>query len=161
MWSKSCSCNRGCGQGTIAKSDFAASQLPEEPFTHFKNVLTTSSSSYLLKGAVATIRLFSSIFIFVLLLCTVFPAAQIGWPFTIVCDPATGDSGRGQACDFSDAWEAPDFEDDSLQEASEDCVAARMSASDCLSRLSHALMDEIPPSTLLVSQLLHPPTAHS
>jgi hypothetical protein len=36
-----------------------------------------------------------------------------------------------------------------------------MSASDCRSSLSHALMDEIPPSTLLVSQLLHPPTAHS
>jgi hypothetical protein len=99
-------------------------------------------------------------FVFALFLCTLFPAGKIGWSFNNLCD-STGDAGSGQACEFSDAWEAPDFEDDSLQEASENYVASRMSASDCRSSLSHALMDEIPPSTLLVSQLLHPPTAHS
>jgi hypothetical protein len=35
-----------------------------------------------------------------------------------------------------------------------------MSVSDCQLSRSYAWVDEIPPSTLLVSQLLHPPTAH-
>jgi hypothetical protein len=98
--------------------------------------------------------------VFVLLLCTVFPAAQIGWSFNIVCG-STGDTGSGQACDFNDAGEVTDSEDDSPQETPEDCVTSRVSVSDCQSSHSHASMDEIPPSTLLVSQLLHPPTAHS
>ena len=154
------SCNR-CGEkGTIAVSVNAASQLPGEPHTHFKNLLTTSSSLYLLKGAVVTIRSCFSILVFVLLLCTVFPAAQIGWSFNGMCG-STGDTGSGQACDFSDAGEATDSEDDSPQETPEDCVTSRMSASDCHSSRSYASKDEIPPSTLLVSQLLHPPTAHS
>ena len=154
------SCNPRCEQGTIAVSDFAAFQLPGEPRTHFKSVLTISSSSYLLKGAVATIRSFFSILVFMLLLCTLFPAGQVAWSFTIVCG-SISDTGSGQACDFSDAGEATDTEDDSPQETPGDCVMSRMSASDCHSSRSHAWVDEVPPSTLLVSQLLHPPTAHS
>ena len=154
------SCNR-CGEkGTIVVSVNAASQLPEELFTHFKNLLTPSYSSYLLKGTVATIRSCFPILVFVLLLCTVFPAGQVGWSFTIVCG-STGDAGSGQACDFSDAGEATDSEDDSPQETPEDCGTSRMSVSDCRSSRSYASKDEIPPSTLLVSQLLHPPAAHS
>jgi hypothetical protein len=154
------SCNPRYEQGTIAMGDFAASQLPGEPRTHFKSVLTISSSSYLLKGAVATIRSFFSILVFMLLLCTLFPAGQIGWSFNSLCD-STGDTGRAQACDFSDGWEAADFEDDSPQEANEGRVTFHMGGSDCESSRSHASIDEIPPSTLFVSQLLHPPTAHS
>ena len=154
------SCNR-CGEkGTIVVSVHAASQLLGESLTHFKNLLTTSSSLYLLKGVVATIRSCFSILVFVLLLCTVFPAAQIGWYFNGMCG-STGDTGSGQACDFSDAGEAADSEDDSPQETPEDCVTSRISVSDCQLSRSHAWVDEIPPSTLLVSQLLHPPTAHS
>ena len=74
---------------------------------------------------------------------------------------STGDPLSGQTCDFSDAGEATDSEDDSPQESPEDCVTSRMSASACQSSRSHAWVDEIPPFTLLVSQLLHPPTAHS
>ena len=114
----------------------------------------------LLKDAVATIRSLSSILVFVLLLCTIFPAAQIGWSFNSMCG-STGDTGSGQACDFSEAVEATDSEDDSPQESPEDYVASRVSVSDGESNHSHASMDEIPPSTLLVSRLLHPPTAHS
>jgi hypothetical protein len=154
------SCNRGGEQGTIALCVNAAPQSRGSSLTYFENVLTTSSSSYLLKGAVTTLRSFFSILVFVLLLCTVFPAAQIGWSFNMMCGP-TGDPGNGKACDFSDAVEATDFEDDSPQETPEDCVASRVSASECQSSRSHASMDEIPPSTLLVSQLLHPPTTHS
>jgi len=154
------SCNRGGEKGTIALSVNAAPQSSGEPRIHFKNLLTASPSSYSLKGAVATIRSFSFILVFALLLCTVFPAAQIGWSFNSMCG-STGDIGSGQACDFSDAGEATDSEDDSPQETPEDCVTSRMSASDCHSSLSHVWVDEIPPSTLLVSQLLHPPTAHS
>ena len=154
------SCNRGGEKGTIALSVNAAPQSSGEPRIHFKNLLTTSPSSYLLKGAVATIRSFSFILVFVLLLCTVFPAAQIGWSFNSICG-STGDTGSGHACDFNDGWEAADFEDDSLQDTLEDCVTSRMSVSDCQLSRSHAWVDEVPPSTLLVSQLLHPPTAHS
>ncbi len=141
-------------------SDVAAFQLPGEPRTHFKSVLTISSSSYLLKGAVVRIRSLCSIFVLALFLCTLFPSGQVAWSFAIVCG-STGDTGSGQACDFSDAGEATDTEDDSSQETPEDCVTSRMSASDCHSSRSHAWVDEVPPSTLLVSQLLHPPTAHS
>jgi len=137
-----------------------ASLLPGESLTHFKNVLTTSSSSYLLKGAVTTIRSLCFIFVFALLLCTVFPAAQIGWSFNGICG-STGDTGSGQACEFNDAWEATDSEDDSPQDTLEDCVAFRVNMSDCQSSRSHASVDKISPSTLLVSQMLHPPTAHS
>ena len=65
------------------------------------NLLTISLSSYL-KGVVATIRSFSSLLVFALLLCTIFPAAQIGWSFDIMCG-STGDIGSGQACNLSDA----------------------------------------------------------
>jgi hypothetical protein len=141
-------CNEDCKKGTIALH------------IHFKNVLTTSSSSYLLKGAVVTTRSFSSILVFVLLLCTVFPAAQIGWPFNIMCGSA-GDTGNGHVCDFNDVGEATDSEDDSPQETPEECVTSRVRVSDTQLIRSHDSMDEIPPSTLLISRLLHPPTAHS
>ena len=154
------SCNR-CGEkGTIALSVNTAQQLLGESLTHFKNQLTTSSSLYLLKGTVATIRSCFSILVFVLLLCTVFPAGQVAWSFNGMVG-STGDTGSGQACDFSDAGEAADSEDDSPQETPEDCVTSRVNVSDCQSSRSHASKDEIPPSPLLVFQLLHPPTAHS
>ena len=154
------SCNR-CGEkGTIALNVNAVSQLLGESLTHFKNLLTTSLSLYLLKDAVLKIHSLCFIFVFALLLCTVFPAGQVGWSFTIVCG-STGDTGSGQACNFSDPGEATDSEDDSPQETPEDCVTSRMSVSDCQLSRSHGWVDEIPPSTLLVSQLLHPPTAHS
>ena len=121
------------------------------------NLLTISLSSYL-KGVVTTVRSFSSILaFFALLLCTLFPVAQIGWSMNIVYG-STGDPGSGEACEFSDAMEATDSEDDSPQEALGDCVVSRV-VSDCESSRSHALMNEIPPLILLVSRLLHPPTA--
>jgi hypothetical protein len=109
---------------------------------------------------VATIRLFSSILVFALLLCTVLPAAQIGWPFNSMCG-STGNTGSEQACEFSDTRAATDSEDDSPQETLGDCVASRVSVSDCESSRSHTSMNEIPPSTLLVFRLFHPPTAQS
>ena len=108
----------------------------------------------------ATNRSLSSVLVFALLLCTVFPLAQIGWSFDIMCG-SNGDTGSEQACEFSDPGVVTDSEDDSPQETPEDCVASRVSVSDCESSRSHASMNEIPPSTLLVSRLLHPPTAHS
>jgi hypothetical protein len=88
------------------------------------------------------------------------PATQMGWPFTIVCGQ-TGETGHVQACDLSDTGTATGFEDDSSQEMQDDYVAPGVSLSDCGPSRSHALMNEIPPFTLLASQLLHPPTAHS
>jgi hypothetical protein len=109
---------------------------------------------------VTTVRSFFSMLVFVaVLLCTLFLAAQIGWSSDILCG-STADTGSGEACEFSDAMEATDSEDDSSQEAVEDCVASRVSVSDCASSRLYALMKEVPPSTILVSQLLHPPTAH-
>jgi hypothetical protein len=109
---------------------------------------------------VATIRSFSSILVFALLLCTVFPVAQISWFFDLMCG-STGNAGSEQACEFSDAGAVTDSEDDSPQETPDDCVASQMSVLDCESSRSHASMNETPPSTLLVSRLVHPPTAHS
>lgn len=94
-----------------------------------------------------------------LLLCTLFLAAQIGWSSDSLCG-STADTGNGVACEFSDAVEATDQEDDSPQEALGDCVASRLSVSDCASSRLYALMKDVPPSTILVSRLLHPPTAH-
>jgi len=112
-----------------------------------------------LKGVVTTVRSFSFVLaFFALLLCTLFPLAQIGWSINIAYG-STGDTGSGEPCEFSDAMETTDSEDDSPQEALGDCVVSRVSVSDCESSGSHALMNEIPPTTILVSLLLHPPTA--
>lgn len=107
-----------------------------------------------------TIRPFPSILVFALLLCTIFAGAQAGWSLDIMCG-STGDAGSAQARDFSDAVEATDFEDDSPQETPDGCVISRVSMSECESSRFLASMDEIPPPTLLVSQLLHPPTSRS
>lgn len=155
----SCSCNRGREKGTIAVDGIVARNCHESCVDVSTILLTIASSSYL-KGVVTTVRSFSSILaFFALLLCTLFPVAQIGWSINIVCG-STGDTGSGEPCEFSDAVETTDYEDDMPQEALGDCVVSRLSVSDCESSRSHALMNEIPASALLVSQLLHPPTIH-
>jgi hypothetical protein len=116
-------------------------------------------SLVLIEGIVATIRSFFPVLVFALLLSTVFPVAQLSWSFDPMCG-STGNTGSEQACEFSDAGTATDSEDDSPQEMPGDCVVFRVSGSDCESSRSHASMNEIPPSILLVSRLLHPPTAH-
>ncbi len=112
-----------------------------------------------MEGVVATIRSFFSVLVFALLLFTVFPVAQISWSFDLRCG-STGNTGSEQACEFSDAGAVTDSEDDSPQEMPGDCLVSRVSVSDCESSRSHASMNEIPLSLLLVSRLLHPPTAH-
>jgi hypothetical protein len=106
----------------------------------------------LIEGVVATIRSLFSFLVFALILCTIFPVVQIRWSV---------DTGVAQAGDFSDTGAATDSEDDSSQDTPDDCVASRVSVSDGRSGRSHALMNEIPPSTLLISRLIHPPTARS
>jgi hypothetical protein len=123
---------------------------------HFNELF---GSLVLIEGIVATIRSFFPVLVFALLLSTVFPVAQISWSFDLMCG-STGNAGSEQACEFSDAGTATDSEDDSPQEMPGDCVVSRVSVSDCESSRSHASMNEIPPSILLVSRLLHPPTAH-
>ena len=100
----------------------------------------------------ATIRSLFSFLVFALLLCTIFPVAQIGWSV---------DTGAEQAGDVSATGVATDSEDDSSQDTPDDCVVSRVSLSDCKSGRSHASMNEIPPFTLLISRLIHPPTARS
>ncbi|NOS83483.1 MAG: hypothetical protein HOP32_18090 [Nitrospira sp.] len=117
------------------------------------------ASSYS-KGVVIRIRVFFSVLVFGLLLSTLFPVAQIKWTADIL-HAASGDSGANQAGDFSDTGAATDSEDDSPQETPDGGVISRLSASDCESRRFLALMNKIPPATLLVSQLLHPPTTQS
>ena len=123
---------------------------------HFNELI---DSLVLIEGVVATIRSFSSVLVFALLLCTVFPVAQISWSFDLICG-STGNIGSKQACEVSDTGAVTDSEDDSPQEMPGDCLVSRVSVSDCESSRSHASMNEIPPSALLVSRLLHPPTAH-
>jgi hypothetical protein len=124
---------------------------------HFNEPIDTL---VLIEGVVATIRSFFPVLVFALLLCTAFPVAQISWSADLMCG-STGNTESEQACEFSDTGAATDSEDDSPQEMPGDCVVSRVSVSDCESSRSHASMNEIPPSTLLVSRLLHPPTAHS
>ena len=109
----------------------------------------------------ATIRSSFSILVFALLLCSVFPLEQIRWSFDIKCSSSIGDTGGEQTCDFSDVGAVAESEGDSPQEMQDDYVASGVSVSDCGSSCSHASMNEIPQSTLLVSQLFHPPTARS
>jgi hypothetical protein len=124
---------------------------------HFNELI---GSLVLIEGVVATIRSFFSVLVFVLLLFTVFPVAQLSWSFDLKCG-STFNTGSEQTCESSDAGTATDSEDDSPQEMPGDCVVSRVSVSDCESSRSQASMNEIPPSILLVSRLLHPPTAHS
>ena len=124
---------------------------------HFNELI---DSLVLIEGVVAMTRSFSPVLVFALLLCTVFPVAQISRSFDLMCG-STGNTGSEQACKFSDAGAATDSDDDSPQEMPGDCLVSRVSVSDCESSRSHASMNEVPPSTLLVSRLLHPPTAHS
>jgi hypothetical protein len=128
--------------------------------SHSNHFNELSGSLVLMEGVVATIRSFFSVLVFALLLFTVFPVAQIDWSFDLKCG-STGNTGSEQACEFSDAGTATDSEDDSPKEMPGDCVVSRVSVSDCESSRSQASMNEIPPSILLVSRLLHPPTAHS
>ena len=100
----------------------------------------------------ATIRSLFSFLVFALLVCTLFSAAQIGWSV---------DTGAEQAGDVSTTGAATDSEDDSSQDTPDDCVVSRVSLSDCKSGRSHASMNEISPFTLLISRLIHPPTARS
>jgi hypothetical protein len=96
-------------------------------------------------------RSFFSVLVFALLLYSAFPVGPIRWAVDIMWG-STGDTGVEQAGDFSDTGAVTDSEDD--------CVASRVRVSDCKSSRSHASMNEIPPFTLLVSRLFHPPTAH-
>jgi hypothetical protein len=106
----------------------------------------------LIEGVVATIRSLFSFLVFALLLCTILPVTQIRWSV---------DTGVEQAGDFSDSGAVTDSEDDSSQDTPDDCVVSQVSVSDCRSGRSHASMNEIPPFTLLISRLIHPPTARS
>ena len=124
---------------------------------HFNELI--GSLVPIVEGVVATIRSFFSVLVFALLLFTVFPVAQLSWSFDLKCG-STFNTGSEQTCEFSDAGTATDSEDDSPQEMPGDCVVSRVSVSDCESSRSQASMNEIPPSILLVSRLLHPPTAH-
>jgi hypothetical protein len=142
----------------MASSVSTAPQLPWERSKHF-NELIGSLVMIVIEDVVATIRSFFSVLVFALLLFTVFPVAQISWSFDLKCG-STFNAGSEQTCKFSDAGTATDSEDDSPQEMPGDCVVSRVSVSDCESSRSQASMNEIPPSILLVSRLLHPPTAH-
>jgi len=114
-----------------------------------------------MESVVVIIRSCLSVLVFTLLLCSVFPVEQVRWAAdSIICGSA-GDTGHEQACDVRDTGAATESGDDSSQEMQDDCVASGVSVSDCGSSRFHASMSEFPPSTLLISQLLHPPTAHS
>ena len=114
------------------------------------------ASSYS-NGVVATVRVFFSVLVFGLLLSIVFPVAQIRWTADIM-HASSGDAGANRAGDSGDTGEVNDFEDDAPQETPDGCVIYRVTGSDCESGRFLASMSEIPPSTLLVSRLLHPPT---
>jgi len=110
---------------------------------------------------VAIIRSCFSVLVFVLLLCSVFPVEQVRWAADSILCGSTDETGHEQTCDSRDTGAATESGDDSSQEMQDDCVTSGVSVSDCGLSRSHVSMNENPPSTLLISQLLHPPTLHS
>lgn len=113
-----------------------------------------------MKSVVAIIRSCFSVLVFALVLCSVFPVEQVRWTVDSTCESAGG-TGHEQACGFNDTGAATESEDDSPQGMQDDCVASGVSVSDCGLSRSHAPMNEIPLSTLLISRLIHPPTSLS
>lgn len=105
------------------------------------------------------IRSYSSVLVFLLLLCSVFPVEQLRWAVGSAYG-STGDTGHEQACDFNGTGATTESEADSPQETPDDCVAFGVSVLDCGSSGFHTSMNEIPPSTLLVSRLFEPPAVH-
>jgi hypothetical protein len=114
-----------------------------------------------MESVVAIIRSCFSVLIFALLLCSVFPVEQVRWAADSSVCGSTGETGHEQACDSRDTGAATESGDDSSQEMQDDYVTSGVSVSDCGLSRTHASMNENPPSTLLVFQLLHPPTLHS
>ena len=121
-----------------------------------------SGSLFMLKDSVVTIiRSCFSVLVFALLFCSVFPVEQVKWAADSVLCGSTGETGHEQTCDCREPGAATEAEDDSPQEMQDDCVTSGVSVSDCGLSRTHVSMNQNPPSILLVSQLLHPPTAHS
>lgn len=118
-----------------------------------------SSLFVLMDSVVTIIRSCFSVLVFALLLCSVFPVEQVRWAADSILCGSTSETGHEQACDIKDTWAATEAGDDSSQGMQDDCVTSGVSVSDCGLSRTHASMNENPPSTLLVSQLLHPPTA--
>ena len=98
--------------------------------------------------------------VFVLLLGSVFPVEQISWAVDSMYG-STDDTGNEQGGNFSGTGAANESEGDSQQETPDDCVAFGMSVSACRSSGFYTSLNEIPPSTLLVSRLFEPPAVHS
>jgi hypothetical protein len=112
-------------------------------------------------NVVTIIRSCFSVLVFVLLLCSVLPVEQVKWAAESVLCGSTDETGHEQTCDFRETGAATESEDDSSQEMQDDYITTGVSVSDCGSRRTYASMNQNPPSILLISQLLHPPTAHS
>ena len=108
----------------------------------------------------AMIRSCFSVLALALLLSSMFPVEQIGWAVESAYG-STGSTGHEQACGFSDTGAATESEGDSSQETPDDYVASGVTVPDCRLSQSHAPMNESPPSTLLISRLIHPPTSLS
>ena len=106
------------------------------------------------------IRSCFSVLALALLLSSMFPVEQIGWAAESTCR-STGGTGHEHACGFSDTGAVAESEGDSSQETPDDYVASGVSVPDCGLSQSHASMNESPPSTLLISRLIHPPTSLS
>src|ERR1041385_2935505 len=114
-----------------------------------------------MESVVAIIRSCFSVLVFALLLCNVFPVEQVRWAADSIVCGSTGETGHEQACDSRGTGAATESGDDSSQEMQDDCVTSGVSVSDCRLSQSHASLNENSPSTLLISQLLSPPTTRS
>ena len=113
-----------------------------------------------IESFVTMIRSWLSVFVFALLLGSVFPVEQISWAVDSM-HGSTDDTESEQGGNFSGASAANESEGDSQQETPDDCVAFGMSVSACRSSGFYTSLNEIPPSTLLVSRLFEPPAVHS
>ncbi len=114
-----------------------------------------------MENVVVMIRSCFSVLFFALLLCSVFPVEEVRWVADSMICGSAGDSGDEQACEVGSIGLATESGDDSSQEMQDDCVSSGVSVSGCGSNHSHTPMSGLPPPTLLISKLFHPPTAHN
>ena len=113
-----------------------------------------------IESFVTMIRSWFSVFVFALLLGSVFPIEQISWAVDSTYG-STGDTGSEQGGNFCGTGAVNESEGDSQQETPDDCVAFGVNVSACGSSGFYTSLNKIPPSTLLVSRLFEPPAVHS
>ncbi len=96
-----------------------------------------------------------SILIFSLLLFSVLPVTPFGWTMDRLSGPASAGCG---AC-VSDSGGGSGFDEESSEDALDDCVPSSLCICEYASMINPVVMNVVPSSALLASCLFHPPVS--